>query len=91
MTGVQTCALPISITALARFFAGSPFSPTMSLDVKYLRPVQIGDVFIVKAKAISVGKRVIQIQCEGFSKTSGKLAATAAAICLAIDTTKEKR
>lgn len=84
-------AFDMVVTALARFYAGSPFAPTMSLDVKYIRPVQIGDTFVVKAKATAVGKRVIQIACEGFSKKSGKLVATAASICLAIDTTKEKR
>lgn len=84
-------AFDMVITALARFLAGSPFAPTMSLDVKYIRPVQIGDTFIVKAKATAAGKRVIQIACEGFSKNTGKLVATASSICLAVDTTKEKR
>ena len=84
-------AFDMTITALARFCAGSPFAPTISLDVKYIRPIQIGDTFIVKAKATATGKRVIQIACEGYSKDTGKLAATASSVCLAIDTTKEKR
>ena len=82
-------AFDMAITAIARFFAGSPFCPTMSLDVKYLRPIQIGDTFVVKAKAISVGKRAIHVQCEGFSKESGKLSATASSICMTIDTSKK--
>ena len=84
-------AFDMTVTVLARFCAGSPFAPTISLDVKYIRPVQIGDTFIVKAYATATGKRVIQIACEGYSKNTGKLAATASSVCLAIDTTKERR
>ena len=92
MHGGMICtAFDITAAAIARFCAGENYAPTISLDVKYIRPVAIGDQLIVTAKATAAGKRITQIVCEARSKNTGKLAATAASVYMNVDTTKEKR
>ena len=89
--GVICTAFDMTAAAIARFCAGENYAPTVSLDVKYIRPVQLGDILLVTAKATAAGKRVTQIVCEAESKNTGKLAATAASVYMNVDTTKEKR
>lgn len=89
--GVICTAFDITAAAVARFCAGENYAPTISLDVKYIRPVQLGDTLIVTARATAAGRRITQIVCEAVSKDTGKLAATAATVYMNADTTKEKR
>ncbi len=89
--GVICTAFDITAAAVARFCAGENYAPTISLDVKYIRPVQLGDTLIVTAKATAAGRRITQIVCEAVSRDTGKLAATAATVYMNADTTKEKR
>ena len=88
--GVICTAFDMTIAALARFYAGENFAPTVSLDVKYIRPVKVGDELIVTAKAIVTGRRISQSTAEAVSAESGRLAATASAVFLNIDTEKER-
>ena len=87
--GMICTAFDITIAALARFYAGENFAPTVSLDVKYVRPVKIGDTLVVKAKATATGRRITQLTGEAYSKETGKLSATAASVYLNVDTAKE--
>ncbi len=89
--GIICTAFDITAAAVARFFAGENYAPTISLDVKYIRPVQLGDTLVVTARATAAGKRITQLLCEASSKDTGKLAATAASVYMNVDTTKEKR
>ncbi len=86
--GMICTAFDLTIAALARFFEGQNFAPTISLDVKYIRPISVGETILVTAKAISVGRRITQLTGEAYNKESGKLIATAASIYLNVDTTK---
>ncbi|MEG0157169.1 MAG: PaaI family thioesterase [Anaerovoracaceae bacterium] len=86
--GVICMAFDMTIAAVARFFAGKNFAPTVSLDVKFIRPVEISDDLIVTAKATATGKRLSQLTAEAYSKKTGKLVATAASVYLNIDTSK---
>lgn len=88
--GMICTAFDITIAAMARFYAGENFAPTVSLDVKYVRPVKIGDTLVVKAKAIATGRRITQLTGEAYSKETGKLSATAASVFLNVDTVKER-
>lgn len=91
MHGGMICtAFDMTAAAVARFFAGENYAPTISLDVKYIRPVKLGDTLIVTAKATAAGRRITQITCEATSKDTGKLAATAATVYMNVDTIKEK-
>lgn len=90
MHGGMICvAFDLTLAALARFFAREDFVPTISLDVKYVRPVKLGDTLLVTAKATAAGARITQLTCEAYSKTSGKLIATGASVYLNADTVKE--
>lgn len=88
--GMICTAFDITMAALARFYAGENFAPTVSLDVKYLRPVKIGDTLVVKATATATGRRITQLTAEACSKETGKLVATAASVFLNVDTVKER-
>ena len=89
--GVICTTFDITIAALARFYAGENFAPTVSLDVKYVRPVKVGDELIVTAKAIAAGKRISQLTAEAVSRDTGKLVAAASSVYLNVDTQKERR
>lgn len=88
--GMICTAFDLTIAALARFYAGENFAPTISLDVKYIRPVRVGDTMLVTARATATGKRITQLTCEACSKESGKLVATGASVYMNVDTVKER-
>lgn len=89
--GVICTAFDLTIAALARFYAGENFAPTVSLDVKYVRPASVGDVLVVTAKATATGRRISQLTAEARSQESGKLVATAASVYMNVDTEKERK
>ena len=88
--GMMCTAFDLTIAALARFYARENFAPTISLDVKYVRPVSVGDTLVVRAKATSAGRRITQLTGEAYCKSTGKLAATAASVYMNVDTVKER-
>lgn len=88
--GIICTAFDITIAALARFYAGENFTPTISLDVKFIRPVKVGDRMLVTAKAVATGRRISQLTCEAYSETTGKLLATGASVYMNVDTVKER-
>ena len=88
--GMICTAFDLTIAALARFYAGENFAPTVSLDVKYIRPVKVGDTLTVTARATATGKRITQLKGEAYIKETGRLAATAASVYMNVDTVKER-
>ncbi len=86
--GMICTAFDITLAALARFYAGKNFAPTVNLDVNYLRPVDLEDTLQVTGKAIATGKRLTQLTGEAYSKKTGKLVATATSVYLNVDTSK---
>ena len=92
MHGGTICtAFDLTIAALARFYAGENFAPTINLDVNYIRPVKMGETLVVTAKATSTGRRISQLTGEARIKSTGKLAATASSIYMNVDTEKERK
>ncbi len=89
--GMICTAFDMTLAAVARFYAGENFAPTVSLDVKYLRPVEINDTLVVVGKALATGKRLTQLTGEAHSKRTGKLVATAASVYLNIDTSRPSK
>lgn len=83
--GMVSVAFDITVSALARFFAETQYIPTVSLEVKYLKPIILEDTLLVKAKAVSLGKRISHFYLEGSSQKSGKLLVTGSAVYLNID------
>ena len=88
--GMICTAFDLTIAALARFYAGENFAPTVSLDVKYIRPVKVGDTLTVTARATATGKRITQLTGDAYIKETGRLAATAASVYMNVDTVKER-
>ena len=87
--GIICTAFDITTAALARFYARENYALTVSLEVKYIRPVVVGDTLVVTAKATMAGRRITQLTGEAHSKNTGKLVATSASVYMNIDTTKE--
>ena len=77
--GIIAAAFDIATGLLARFFAGENFAPTIQLETVFIRPIPIGDVFVVHVKTNLAGRKLTHLYCEGFVKSTGKLAATATA------------
>lgn len=75
--GMIAAAFDIAFGLLARFLAGQNFAPTIQLDTIFIRPIPIGDVFMVHVKANLAGRKLTHLYGEGFVKSTGKLAATA--------------
>ena len=88
--GAMCTAFDLSMAALARFVAESNFTPTISLEVKYIRPVQMGDRLVVTTRATTAGRRISQFVSEAVIESTGKLAATATSVYMNIDITKER-
>lgn len=89
--GMIATAFDITVAALARFYAGKNFTPTISLDIKYVRPAKEGDTVIVTARRISAGRRILQFVCEAKDSDTGKIIATGASVYLNVDTDREHR
>ena len=84
--GIIAAAFDIATGLLARYFAGENFAPTIQLETVFIRPIAMGDIFEVKVKTNLAGRKLTHLYCEGFLKSTGKLAATATASYLNEDT-----
>ena len=89
--GMISTAFDITLAALARFLAGKNFAPTLSLDVKFIRPVSVGDTLEVTARATAAGRRITHLTGEAVSGTTGKLVASAATVYMNVDTAQERK
>ena len=86
--GAIGTAMDISMGICARFYAGESYAPTLELDMRYLRPVKIGDCLVVTCYVEAAGKSVIHIRGEARSEKSKKPVATATAFFMATDNRK---
>jgi acyl-coenzyme A thioesterase PaaI-like protein len=77
--GVIAAAFDIATGLLARYLSGESFSPTIQLETVFIRPIMLGDVFEVVVKINLAGRKLTHMYCEGFVKSTGKLAATSTA------------
>lgn len=78
--GITAAAFDYAMGMLARFYADQNFTPTVSMEIKYIRPVELGDTLMVKARVVSVGKKIIHLTVEARSLETEKLTATGAGI-----------
>ena len=58
------------------------WTPTVDLDVHFLRKAEVGDTLICKSKIEFCGSRIIHLRAELVSKTTGKQIASALATYL---------
>jgi uncharacterized protein (TIGR00369 family) len=78
--GATASMFDYSMGILARFYSETRFAPTISIEIKYIRPVELGDTVLVKAQALSVGRKIIHLTVEARSKSTGKMVASGASI-----------
>ena len=86
--GIFCTAMDITMGAAARFYAGESYAPTLELDIRYLRPVRLGDELVVTAYVQAAGRTITHLRAEAASRRTGKLTATATAIFMAQDNRK---
>ena len=61
----------------SHYFSDCPFTPTISMDINYIKPVFAGDVLEVTAQVVHSGRRVCFVKAEGRRRSDGKTAVTA--------------
>ena len=67
-----------SVMGLAsHYFSDCLFTPTISMDINYIKPVFAGDVLEVTAQVVHSGRRVCFVKAEGRRRSDGKTAVTA--------------
>ncbi len=55
------------------------WGPTLSLNIDFVRPANVGDVLLATATILSTGKRIIRLRAELTDEKSGKLVAACSA------------
>jgi uncharacterized protein (TIGR00369 family) len=77
--GIISTIFDVSMAALILPYAGG-FAPTISLYIKFIKPVKEGDVLVVKAVVVSLGKNMVHAEAKAYSKTSSILSSTGTGI-----------
>jgi uncharacterized protein (TIGR00369 family) len=80
--GITATMLDHTAGVAAICFTGA-WTPTVDIDIHYLRGGKVGDTLIAKAYLQFRGRRVIHMRCELTSKSTGKLVASALATYMA--------
>ncbi|WP_027399743.1 PaaI family thioesterase [Anaerovorax odorimutans] len=86
--GALGAMFDFTLGILTRFYAGLNFSPTISLETTFLKSIPFKDELIVKGRVVYLGRNITHLYGEAYIKSSGKLAATAKASYMNIDTKK---
>lgn len=89
--GAISAVFDLAMGNMARYQAQANWAPTIGMEVKFVRPIQVGDSLIVRVRATATGKRITQMYAEITSKETGKLSATATSVYMNIDTMKERQ
>ncbi|MCI2063083.1 MAG: PaaI family thioesterase [Eubacteriaceae bacterium] len=76
--GILCTMFDISAGSLAKIVNELEFNPTVSLNVRFIRPAMHGDTAVIKTVIESNGRTLVNMSGRAFSKNSGKLLATAA-------------
>ncbi len=87
--GVMGAMLDLAMGDLSICYSDALWTPTITLEVKYVRPTKIGDTVLVEAEMQSNGKRINQLRATAVSKHTGKLLGSATGTYFAIDTRVE--
>jgi acyl-coenzyme A thioesterase PaaI-like protein len=68
-----------AMAILNMFLAGEYFTPTLTMETKFLRPMQFDDALLVEVTAMAVGRQISHLRAEAKSEATGKTVATATA------------
>lgn len=78
--GMFLVAFDIVVSMVARYVTKTSYIPTLSLDIKYLRPITVKDALIVTAKPVNVGKTISLYEIKGVAESTGKEVAISSAV-----------
>ena len=78
--GLIATAIDASCGLLVRYLSGSLRTPTVSMTLNYLTPVQVGERLLVTVRAVKVGRSLVNLCAEAVLENSKKTAATATAV-----------
>ncbi|MCQ2548243.1 MAG: PaaI family thioesterase [Clostridia bacterium] len=87
--GIIASILDLTMGDLSITYSDEVWTPTVNLQVSYVRPIKMGDAILCKAYVVSDGKRLNQMRSEAYSRDTGKLLATATGVYFCTDTRKE--
>ena len=74
--GILSTCMDNAMAILNMFLAGEYFTPTLTMETKYLRPMQYEDALLVEVTAMAVGRQVSHLRAEARSEKTGKPVAT---------------
>ncbi len=77
--GILTTCMDNAMAILNMFLAGEYFTPTLTMETKFLRPMQYDDALLVEVTAMAVGRQISHLRAEARSEKTGKPVATGTA------------
>lgn len=83
--GMVTTCIDNAMAMLGMYLSPSHSCATLSMEVKFLRPVWPGDTLEVTTRAVMDGSRVEHFASEAKSRDTGKVIATAAAVYMKLE------
>ncbi|NCA98706.1 MAG: PaaI family thioesterase [Clostridia bacterium] len=79
--GAISTAFDITMGLLCKAYANTSFTPTISLQVNFCKPVPLGACLHIQAKLSSVNRKFFQVQAEAWAQDQpNTILATASAI-----------
>jgi len=83
--GMVTTCIDNAMAMLGMYLSPSRSCTTLSMEVKFLRPVWPGDTLEVTTRAVMDGSRVEHFASEAVSRGTGKVIATATAVYMKLE------
>lgn len=77
--GIITTCMDNAMAILNMFLAGEYFTPTLTMEMKFLRPMQADDAILMQVQAISVGRQISHLRADAVSEKTGKTVASGTA------------
>lgn len=78
--GLIATAIDSTCGILVRYLSGTLRTPTVSMTINYLETVPVGERLLVTARAVKVGRSLVNLCAEAVLESSKKTAATATAV-----------
>ena len=78
--GLIATAIDSTCGILVRYLSGTLRTPTVSMTINYLATVPVGERLLVTARAVKVGRSLVNLCAEAMLESSKKTAATATAV-----------
>lgn len=70
--GIITTCMDNAMAILNMFLAGEYFTPTLTMEMKFLRPMPLGADMLITVEAIAAGKNIAHMRSEVINEATGK-------------------